>query len=150
MAEIRPLMLLRRAIRKDPAPTFSFQKAIRRRLHRQSAHTQGELTMFQPGNSGGRPKGARNKLTTRFLQALAADFEEGGATAIKIARIEDPVRYVAIIASLMPKELAIEHNQLGDLSDEELNALLSHVREMRAKLIEQEPVLIEANDKSAD
>jgi hypothetical protein len=106
--------------------------------------------MFQPGNSGGRRAGARNKLTTRFLQALAAEFEEGGAAAIKIARIEDPVRYVAIIASLMPKELAIEHNQLGDLSDEELNVLLSHVREMRAKLIEQEPVLIEANDKSAD
>jgi hypothetical protein len=106
--------------------------------------------MFQPGNSGGRRAGARNKLTTRFLQALAADFEEGGAAAIKIARIEDPVRYVAIIASLMPKELAIEHNQLGELSDEELNVLLSHVREMRAKLIEQEPVLIESNDKSAD
>jgi hypothetical protein len=106
--------------------------------------------MFQPGNSGGRRAGARNKLTTRFLQALAADFEEGGAAAIKIARIEDPVRYVAIIASLMPKELAIEHNQLGDLSDEELNVLLTHVRGMRAKLIEQEPVLIEANDKSAD
>jgi hypothetical protein len=106
--------------------------------------------MFQPGNSGGRRAGARNKLTTRFLQALAADFEEGGAAAIKIARIEDPVRYVAIIASLMPKELAIEHNQLSDLSDEELNVLLSHVREMRAKLIEQEPVVIEANDKSAD
>jgi hypothetical protein len=28
--------------------------------------------------------------------------------------------------------------------------LLSHVREMRSKLIEQEPVVIEANDKSAD
>ena len=106
--------------------------------------------MFRPGNSGGRRAGARNKLTTTFLQALAADFEEGGAAAIKIARIEDPVRYVAIIASLMPKELAIEHNQLGDLSDEELNVLLSHVRAMRAKLIEQEPVLIEAHDKSAD
>jgi hypothetical protein len=106
--------------------------------------------MFQPGNSGGRRAGARNKLTTRFLQALAADFEEGGAAAIKIARIEDPVRYVAIIASLMPKELAIEHNQLGELTDEELSALLAHVRELRAKLIEQEPVLIEANDKSAD
>jgi hypothetical protein len=106
--------------------------------------------MFRPGNSGGRRAGARNKLTTTFLQALAADFEEGGAAAIKIARIEDPVRYVAIIASLMPKELAIEHNQLGDLSDEELNVLVAHVREMRAKLIEQEPVLIEANDKSAD
>jgi hypothetical protein len=34
------------------------------------------------------------------------------------------------------KELAIEHNQLGELSDEALRALLSHVREMQAKLID--------------
>jgi len=96
---------------------------------------------------GGRRAGARNRLTTKFLEALAADFEEGGADAIKIARIEDPVRYTAIIASLMPKELTIEHNQLGDLTDEELGVLLQHVRELRAKLIGPEPVVIETNDK---
>ena len=100
--------------------------------------------------AGGRRAGARNKLTTKFLEALAADFEEGGAAAIKIARIEDPVRYVAIIASLMPKEVAIEHNQLGELSDEELSTLLAHVRELRAKLIEPEPIMIEAHGKTAD
>jgi hypothetical protein len=101
---------------------------------------------FRPDGmpQGGRRAGARNRLTTKFLEALAADFVEGGAAAIKVARLEDPVRYTAIIASLMPKELSIEHNQLGDLSDEELSALLEHVREMRAKLIEQEPVIIEA------
>ena len=104
---------------------------------------------FRPDGmpQGGRRAGARNRLTTKFLEALAADFEEGGADAIKIARIEDPVRYTAIIASLMPKELTIEHNQLGDLTDEELGALLQHVRELRAKLIGPEPVVIETNDK---
>ena len=57
--------------------------------------------------------------------ALAADFKEGGAEALKLARIEDPVRFTAIIASLMSKELAIERNQLGQLTDEELDALLN-------------------------
>jgi hypothetical protein len=90
-------------------------------------------------HKGGRRIGARNKLTTQFLGALAADFEEGGAAAIKIARLEDPLRYVAIVASLMPKELAVEHSQLGDLSDDEVNALLEYVREQRAKLIEAKP-----------
>ena len=34
------------------------------------------------------------------------------------------------------KELAIEHNQLGELSDEKLKALFSHVRDIQAKLID--------------
>jgi hypothetical protein len=33
----------------------------------------------------------------------------------------------------MPKELAIERNQLGQLTDEELDALFEHVREPRGK-----------------
>jgi hypothetical protein len=88
---------------------------------------------------GGRPKGARNRLSHEFITALLKDFEEGGAAAIKIARLEDPLRYITIVASLMPKELAVEHNQLGDLSDDEVSALLEYVREQRAKLIEAKP-----------
>jgi hypothetical protein len=90
-------------------------------------------------NKAGRRFGARNKLTAQFLEALAADFEEGGAAAMKVARLEDPLRYIAIVASLMPKELAVEHSQLGDLSNEELNALLEYVQIERAKLIEHKP-----------
>jgi hypothetical protein len=55
-------------------------------------------------NKAGRRLGSRNKLTTQFLEALAADFEEGGAAAMKVARLEDPLRYIAIVASLMPNE----------------------------------------------
>jgi hypothetical protein len=62
--------------------------------------------------------------------ALTADFEEGGEEALELARTEDPVRYTAIIASLMSKELAIERNQL---CHEELDALFEHVRKPRGK-----------------
>jgi hypothetical protein len=98
------------------------------------------MTKFgEGGHVGGRPRGARNRLASEFLEALLADFKEGGAAAIKVARIEDPVRYLAVMASLMPKELAVEHSQLGDLSDDEVSALLDYVREQRAKLIEAKP-----------
>jgi hypothetical protein len=81
----------------------------------------------------------RNRLSHEFIAALVKDFEEGGAAAIKIARLEEPVKYLAIVASLMPRELAVEHSQLGDLSDDEVAALLEHVKEARAKLIEAKP-----------
>jgi hypothetical protein len=93
---------------------------------------------FQPNNpGGGRPRGAKNRLAMAFLEALRADFEEHGMEAIRIARVEDPVRYVSIIAGLMPRDLQIEHQRFGELSDEELDALLEYVRQARAKLIEQ-------------
>jgi hypothetical protein len=38
----------------------------------------------------------------------------------------------------MPREVAVEHGQpLGDMTDDEINALLDHVRALRATLIEQ-------------
>jgi hypothetical protein len=90
------------------------------------------------GNGGGRPAGARNKLQTKFLQALADDFEKHGADAIKLARIEDPIRYVSIIAGLMPREFAVADNHLGDLSDDEVHALLARIRDT-LKIIDIEP-----------
>jgi hypothetical protein len=96
------------------------------------------VAKFQPGNPGGaRPRGAKNRLAWAFIEALREDFEAHGMEAIRIARIEDPVRYVAILASLMPRELAVEHTRFGELSDEELDALLEHVRAFKAKLVEQ-------------
>jgi hypothetical protein len=90
----------------------------------------------------------KNKLVSEFINALVEDFQQYGRDAIRIARIEDPVRYVAILAGLMPKNLEIEHTRLGELSDEELDALLEYARERRAKLIEQKPEMItNANGK---
>ena len=45
---------------------------------------------FEKGRakSGGRVKGARNKLSMAFVEALAAEFSEHGAEAIRICRID--------------------------------------------------------------
>src|SRR5207302_93422 len=50
---------------------------------------------FLAGNSGGgRRKGSRNKLTERFLDAIADDFLEHGPEAIAKVRMDDPAMYL--------------------------------------------------------
>ena len=70
----------------------------------------------------GRPTGARDKLRNNFISALADDFAEGGADAIKAMRAADPSGYVRAIASLMPKEMDVSHkvSPLEQLTDEQL------------------------------
>jgi len=98
---------------------------------------------FLPGHSAGRPRGARNRLQSSFLHALASDFEAHGAAAIKICRMEEPGRYVQIIASLMPKELEVAHNALSELSDEDLDEMIVKLRAELANTEKPMP-LIEA------
>lgn len=64
-------------------------------------------TPFAAGNPG-RPKGARQKLSTDFLKALSQSFEEKGPATIEAMRSTDPSGYCKIIASLLPKELTGE------------------------------------------
>lgn len=83
------------------------------------------LKSFAPGesgNPGGKPKGARNRLTSRFIHQLADSFELEGKSAIDKLIVADPGRYLTIIASLVPKEVEISR-PLGDLTDDELAKL---------------------------
>lgn len=78
---------------------------------------------FKPGtvpNPKGRPKGSRNKLGEAFLEALHADFEEHGAATIARCRTEDPVAYVKVCASILPKDLNVNVNPVKELTDAEL------------------------------
>jgi hypothetical protein len=97
------------------------------------------MAKFQPGNPG-RPRGAKNKLTGEFLGALAKEFEEHGADAIRIVRVERPHEFLKIVASLMPKELEISDNRLQDISDDELELFISFAQRQlapdKARLIE--------------
>jgi hypothetical protein len=97
---------------------------------------------YLPGHSPGRPKGARNKLQSSFLYALAEDFEAHGADAIKMCRMEEPGRYVQIVASLMPKELDIESRVAPDLDDEQLDDLIAQIRQHLLAGRDDEPVAL--------
>lgn len=74
---------------------------------------------FKPGNPG-RPKGSRNKLGEAFIEALHDDFQEHGVKAIQTVREKKPDQYLKVIASLMPKDLNLNVNNLGEVSDDEL------------------------------
>ena len=67
-------------------------------------------TQFKVGNPGGpgRPLGSRNKLSEYFLHELADHFEQHGKEAIERVCQDSPAEYLRIIASLVPKELAME------------------------------------------
>jgi hypothetical protein len=68
------------------------------------------LKPFKPGQSGnpkGRPKGARNRLGTQFLEALEADFNKFGPQAIALVREKKPEAYIKVVADLLPKEANI-------------------------------------------
>jgi hypothetical protein len=73
---------------------------------------------------------------------LAADFAEHGAGVIKIARVEKPVEYLKIIASVLPKEILVEQTILADLSDDELATHIALLQRMQRKPDEDEDVLV--------
>lgn len=80
-----------------------------------------ESGRFLPGNNGmggGRPKGSRAKLGEAFLSALKKDFDDHGEIAIKRCRRDDPVAYVKVIASILPKEIDV-----ADVTDDPLRTL---------------------------
>ena len=90
------------------------------------------MALFQKGHSGGPGrKGARNRLNTALLEALAADFEEFGVDAVKITRVERPAEYLKIVAGILPKELEIIDNRLAEVSDDELDAFIEIARQRR-------------------
>jgi hypothetical protein len=90
------------------------------------AAARDDLGRFLTGNSGGgRRKGSRNKLTERFLDTIADDFAEHGAEAIARVRTTDPIAYLKILGSLIPRELILQREEgpainHAEITDEEL------------------------------
>ena len=96
------------------------------------------MALFQKGQAGpGRTKGSRNRIAYKLIEALEKDFQEHGDETIKIARIERPVEYLRIIASVTPKEFEIVDSRLGELSDEELDVFIAKLRgQLRSGVVE--------------
>lgn len=89
---------------------------------------------FKPGHSGnpsGKPTGSRNRLQGDFVRRLADDFDRFGIYAIARARRQDPIAYVRVVASLMPKQIE-RTDPFDELSDEQLDAAIAAVRAILA------------------
>jgi hypothetical protein len=90
------------------------------------------MALFEKGHKplpgSGRAKGVKNRLSHAFLTALVEDFEQHGAEAIKICRVERPNEYVKIVAGLMPRELDITNNTLTDIDDSQLVEFIEYIR----------------------
>src|SRR5437763_12058452 len=85
---------------------------------------------FQKGMAklGGRVKGSRNRISEAFLKDLAAEWEQSGQAALKVMAHEEPGNFVKVVAALLPKEFEITDSRLNELSDEEIDGLISQLR----------------------
>lgn len=87
------------------------------------------------GNPGGKPVNARNRITTAFLEVLAADFAKHGKRAIEAAREADPMGYMKVCAALCPRDV----NHSLDASQTLLDALRHRAAGSRPGEVQPEP-----------
>ena len=87
----------------------------------------------QSGNPGGRPMGARSKLSEKFILALHEDFVEFGPNVVAKVRKERPDVYLKVIASILPRELHMKNESIFDgMPDEQIDEIIGSVRRILA------------------
>lgn len=64
----------------------------------------------QSGNPAGRKAGIRENLTKDFVTDLAEVWKKDGAAALKRLVKDDPSSFCKLAASLVPKDIKIQHN----------------------------------------
>jgi hypothetical protein len=120
------------------------QKPVRGALADKAAPKQLEAFCFKPGQSGnpkGRPKGARNRLGTQFLEALEADFNQFGPQAIALVREKKPEVYMRVVADLLPKEANI-NVEAGEAFVELWRKISDGVGDELADRLDEEPAVV--------
>lgn len=88
---------------------------------------------FGPGGPGGpgRTPGVRQGFANSFLRALEDDFKEHGIAVIQDVRANNPLEYLKVCASIVPKAMVIQaqvtdaRKSVTEYSTAELVALLT-------------------------
>ena len=83
----------------------------------------------QSGNPKGRPKGARNKLGEAFIHDMCEAWQAQGLDAIDRVIEEKPEIFLKVVASQLPKEVAIVRPE-ENMSEEEMDAALDVINEI--------------------
>lgn len=90
---------------------------------------------FLPGNSGngGRPKGAKSKLSETFLKDMLSAWETGGKTVIEDVMRDKPDVFLRTVASLVPKEMNLNvTDNTEDMTDDEIKQELAEIADALA------------------
>ena len=83
-----------------------------------------------------------------FLEDLATDWAQHGPATIEACRKADPVAYLRLIASILPKDIGlhVSTNPLAELTDEQLQNVMEDLEAATAsadhRLIEIESSLL--------
>jgi hypothetical protein len=108
------------------------------------------MPKFQPGHSGGRPQGARNRLAYRIFEDTLTHWcepvEPGsklckGQAALEALHKEKPGEYLRFTGSIVPKELSIEKSTAG-MSVADWDETIARIREVlreRDRLTDPDP-----------
>ncbi len=90
-------------------------------MNDENSPSKDEKGRFVTGNiGGGRHKGSRNKLGEQFIADLYEDWQAHGVATLAKVRDEKPDQYLKVVASILPRDLNVNINNMDDLTDEQL------------------------------
>lgn len=70
---------------------------------------QSSVKRMPPAAGKGRPKGAKNKLTTTVREAILAAFDEvGGAEYLAKQAEENPIAFMGLLAKILPMQIDLK------------------------------------------
>jgi hypothetical protein len=93
--------MVKRDFDVETGKTIDLEPVDRKEMYQQQTDARSR---FLPGNRlGGRPKGSRPKIEEAFLRDFLDSWRRRGKDAIDRACDQDPMGYVRIAASLLPR-----------------------------------------------
>jgi hypothetical protein len=92
---------------------------------------KGQFLQGLSGNPSGRKVGARAKLGEDFIRDMQTAWEAGGIDVITRVMADRPQDFLKIVASLLPRDVNLNVNNMDDATDDEL---IQRIRRLDAQI----------------